>query len=127
MSLETYGPMFESIQGLIYLTDFLDEDRMAQMGYAYRERGPDDAKYAWRAAELAGRVKETGRASWDVKQGVEVNAFGYERQNKLFCSTAAADAGIAVATRDLIGTAWYGQSDYDRLVFPWKEVFPESV
>jgi hypothetical protein len=127
VTLERYGPMFQQVRVLIDLADFLDEERMIIMGDAYKARGSDDARYAWRAARERDRVQATGNASWDVKQSVEVNAFGYERASMLFCSNAAADAGIAVATRDLIGVAWYGQSDYDRLVAPWKEIFPESV
>lgn len=119
--------MFEQVKSLIDLTDFLDEERMRIMGDAYNARGADDARYAWRAAREKDRVQLSANASWDVRQSVEVNAFGYERASMLFCSNAAADAGLAVATRDLIGVAWYGQSDYDRLVAPWKEIFPESV
>lgn len=127
MTLERFGPMFKQVQALIALCDFLDEDRMIGLGAAYQRRGPDDGRYAQRAAGLVGRTRQVAAASWDLSQAIEVNGFYSPPNAVMLSSMAGREVAMGVATRDLIGTAWYGQSDYDRLVYPWKEIFPESV
>lgn len=123
VSMDRYGPQYEQVQMLVEMCDGLSPDRMHKMVEAYMERGTDDARYAWRAAEKAGRVTEVGHASWDVQVAAKLAGFNVEPSELVMVGFCATDAGIATSTRDLIGTAGYTQGDYERLMGPWMAAF----
>jgi hypothetical protein len=125
MTSERFGPMHGQIEMLYELCDQLDEPAMKKIADAYKYRGGDDAKYAWRAARAEDREKQVGAAAHYLSSSVSANGFGYDQMTVVLCGFAARDLGTAVATRDLIGKHFYGQSDYDRLVYPWRAAFPE--
>jgi len=124
--MERYGPCYEQIEMLIAMCDQLDDEKMATIREAFLERGTDDARYAWRAAEHANRHTQTGAASWDAAVAVKLLGFDTDPDLIRWCSLAATDAGIAISTKDLVGKSGYTQGDYDRLVGPWFSGFNDS-
>jgi hypothetical protein len=107
---------------MIAQCDLLTEDQLAAMAEAFLERGRLQGTPAWHAAqhESEDRVKKAGQAGWDIETAVKVNGFDRDPEMIRYCGAAANDAGIAVSTRDLIGTAGYFMWDYDRLMYPWR-------
>jgi hypothetical protein len=122
VSLDLYGPQAETIQAMIDQCDALTDDQLRAMAQAFEERRrmTDDA--AWRAAETAGkdRVTQAGKAAWDIEISIKSNGFDRDPSVVRSCAWAANDAGLAVSTRDLIGTAGYFVWDYDKLMYPWR-------
>jgi hypothetical protein len=106
--------------------DLITDDDMQKIMDAYVERGADDGKYAWRAARMVGRESEVAAAAGAMSKEIEINGFDRPRGLIVIASRAAFDAGVALATKDLLGVAFYGQSDYDRLLYPWRAAFPET-
>jgi hypothetical protein len=105
--------------------DVITDSDMHKIMSAYIERGADDGKYAWRAAREAGREAQVASAAGAMSKEIELNGFDRPRGLTVITSRAAFDAGLAIATRDLIGVAFYGISDYERLLYPWRAAFPE--
>lgn len=105
--------------------DHLSDEDMQKIMDAYILRGADDGKYAWRAAREVGRETEVAAAAGAMAKEIELNGFDRPRGLIVIASRAAFDAGVALGTKDLIGTAFYGLSDYDRLLFPWRAAYPE--
>jgi hypothetical protein len=122
VSRDLYGPQAEVIQRMIDCCDSLTDDQLEAMADAFQERRrmTDDA--AWRAAEAASpdRVKQAGRAGWDIEMSLKSNGFDRNPDVIRQCAWAASDAGLAVSTRDLIGTSGYFVWDYDKLMYPWR-------
>lgn len=120
--LDLYGPQAQLIQSMIDQCDRLSDEQLEAMADAFEERRrmTDDA--AWRAAEAesALRVKQAGRAAWDLEVSMKSNGFDRNHDVMRSCAWAASDAALAVVTRDLIGTAGYFIWDYDKLMYPWR-------
>jgi hypothetical protein len=121
-----FGPMTKEIERSASLGDQITDEDMQKIMDAYVLRGADDGKYAWRAAREAGRETEVAAGAGAMSKEIEVNGFDRPRGLIVITSRAAFDAGVALGTKDLLGVAFYGQSDYDRLLFPWRAAFPET-
>jgi hypothetical protein len=106
--------------------DVITDDAMHKIMAAYVERGADDGKYAWRAARAVGRESEVAAGAGAMSKEIELNGFDRDRGLIVIASRAAFDAGLALGTKDLIGVAFYGLSDYDRLLYPWRAAYPEA-
>lgn len=122
MTRELYGPQHQVIQAMIDQCDTLTNDQLELIADAFEERRRMTDEAAWRAAEneSADRVKQAGRAAWDIEVSMKSNGFDRDPDVMRSCAWAANDAGVAVSTRDLLGTAGYFQWDYDKLMYPWR-------
>lgn len=116
--------MSKEIEKAVSLGDSLTDEAMQKIMDAYVERGADDGRYAWRAAREAGREAQVAAAAGAMAREIEVNGFSRPKGLIIITSRAAFDAGVALGTKDLIGVAFYGKSDYDRLLYPWRAAFP---
>jgi hypothetical protein len=117
--------MSDDIEMVVALGDQMTEEDMQLIFDAYILRGADDGRYAWRAARAAGRESQVAAAAGALSKEIEINGFDRDRGLVTITSRAAFDLGVAIATRDLIGTEFYGISDYERLLYPWRAAFPE--
>ena len=122
MSLGLYGPQAKTILVMIQQCDTLSDSQLEAMADAFEERRRMTDEAAWRAAEAAGgqRVTQAGKAAWDIEVSMKSNGFDRDPAVIRSCAWAANDAGLAVSTRDLIGTAGYFIWDYDKLMYPWR-------
>lgn len=122
VSLDLYGPQASLILSMIEQCDRLSEDQLSAMADAFEERRRMTDEAAWRAAQASGtlRVTQAGRAAWDIEVSMKSNGFDRDPSVIRSCAWAANDAGLAVSTRDLIGTAGYFIWDYDKLMYPWR-------
>lgn len=122
MSLDLYGPQAKFIQAMIDQCDTMSDEQLQAMAEAFEERRRMTDEAAWRAAEAAGgaRVTQAGKAAWDIEVSMKSNGFDRDPSVIRSCAWAANDAGLAVSTRDLIGTAGYFVWDYDKLMYPWR-------
>lgn len=122
MSLELYGPQAAWILRMIDQCDRLEESQLEAMAEAFEERRRMTDEAAWRAAEAVSpiRVKQAGKAAWDLEVSMKSNGFDRDPGIIRSCAWAANDAGVAVSTRDLQGTAGYFVWDYDKLMYPWR-------
>jgi hypothetical protein len=123
---ERFGPMTGEIERTALVGDEITDQDMQKIMDAYVLRGADDGRYAWRAAREADRESEVAAGAGALSKEIEINGFDRPRGLIVITSRAAFDAGLALGTRDLIGVAFYGISDYDRLLFPWRAAFPET-
>lgn len=123
--IERFGPMSSEVVKAVETADRLTDADMRKIMDAYVLRGADEGKYAWRAAREVGRESEVAAAAGAMAKEIELNGFDRPRGLIVIASRAAFDVGVALGTRDLIGVAFYGQSDYDRLLFPWRAAYPE--
>jgi hypothetical protein len=122
VSLDIYGPQAALIQSMIDSCDKLSDEQLEAIADAFEERRRMTDEAAWRAAETESplRVKQAGRAAWDLEISMKSNGFDRNPDIMRSCAWAANDAGLAVSTRDLIGTAGYFIWDYDKLMYPWR-------
>jgi hypothetical protein len=122
MGLELYGPQHEIIGRMITQCDRFTDDELEAMAAAFIERRRMTDEAAWRAAEDRGKVRVTqaGKAGWDIEISIKTNGFDRDPSIIRSCAWAATDAGLAVSTKDLLGTAGYFQWDYDKLMYPWR-------
>jgi hypothetical protein len=122
MTRELYGPQHETIQKMIDLCDTLSDEQLELIAHGFEERRRMTDEAAWRAAEASGpdRVKQAGKAAWDIEVSMKSNGFDRNPDVMRSCAWAANDAGVSVSTRDLLGTAGYFQWDYDKLMYPWR-------
>lgn len=122
VSLELYGPQSAQIQQMIDMCDRLSDEQCQSIAEAFEERRRMTDEAAWRAAEAAGtnRVTQAGKAAWDLEVSMKSNGFDRDPGIMRSCAWAANDAGLAVSTRDLLGTAGYFMWDYDKLMYPWR-------
>jgi len=118
--------MSKEIEKAAEVGDRITDDDMEKIMAAYVERGADDGRYAWRAAREVGRESEVAAAAGAMSREIELNGFDRPRGLIVITSRAAFDAGVALGTKDLIGVAFYGISDYERLLYPWRAAFPET-
>lgn len=119
---DIYGPQYEVVQRMIDQCDTLTDDQLEAMAAAFEERRRMTDSAAWVAAEAAGkdRVTQAGRAAWDIEVSMKTNGFDRDPAVIRSCAWAANDAGLAMSTRDLIGTAGYFSWDFDKLMYPWR-------
>lgn len=122
VSTELYGPQATQILSMIEQCDRLSDEQLEAIADAFEERRRMTDEAAWRAAETAGtnRVTQAGKAAWDIETSMKSNGFDRNPDTVRSCAWAASDAGLAVSTRDLIGTAGYFMWDYDKLMYPWR-------
>ena len=119
---ELYGPQHELITRMIAACDSLTDEQVEAMAEAFAERRQMVDEAAWRAAEYVSpeRVKQAGKAAWDLKVSMKSTGFDRDFNVMRLAATAANDAGVAVSTLDLIGTDGYFKWDYDKLMYPWR-------
>lgn len=123
MSVERYGPQADEVQNLIAMCETLTVEQMTVIADAVKRRGMNRGAWeAWDAAKTASseRERQAGAAAWDVEMAVSLRGFSVDQQIVRACARAANDAGLAVATRDLVGVAKYGPWDYDKLMSAWR-------
>jgi hypothetical protein len=125
---ERYGPMSAEIGRLLATVDLLDEDRVKAIALAYREQGMPHQKWAWSAAQAAGREREVGEAAWDMTKHIQMYGITYmgSPEDVRLVAWAGNNAGLGIATEDLIGTARYSIEEYARLVDPWFAGFKDQ-
>jgi len=106
---------------LLETVDLLDESRIAAIAVAYREQGRPHQTFAWAAASAAGREKEVGEAANDMTKQVQIYGIAYtgDPEDVRLVAWAGNNAGLGVATEDLIGSTAYSWVEYARLVDPW--------
>jgi hypothetical protein len=127
---EEYGPMALHILDFMSQVDDITTGQLEQVNHRAAYRGPDLATYAWRAARAAGReqqVANAGEACSNAVKMLQLLADMGTNDAVKAAARSANDVGIALASRDLIGTEFYGRSDYERLVYPWKGCFPQML
>lgn len=123
MSVEKYGPQAEQIQQLIDMCGSLTVEQMNVIAEAYRRRGMNRGAWeAWGAVSQASQEREyqAGAAAHDVEMALQFRGFDVDSRIVRACAAAANDAGLAVSTRDLVGTGGYGPWDFDKLMSAWR-------
>lgn len=113
--------MDSEVTRLLAMVDLLDDDRIAKIAAAYEERGLPHHTRAWIAASLAGREKAVGQATYEMTTQVQIYGITYQGDpNDIrLVAWAANNAGLGIATEDLIGSLSYSLDEYSRLVDPW--------
>lgn len=121
--MERYGPQAEAVQRLIGMCEMLTPDQMQVIADASTRRGVNRGAWeAWTAARETSpeREQQAGAAAWDVEMALQLRGFDVDETLIRACARAVNDAGLAVATRDLIGVDGYGPWDYDKLMSAWR-------
>jgi hypothetical protein len=122
-----YGPLTEQVEGLIRMTDMLTGDRIDAIVDAFHDKGRPVARFSEFAARRADRWAQTHAARQDMALGVV--AFGLtidaDGTKLTLAMRAAGNAGLGMATEDLIGTMGYTSREYASLVDPWFAGFPD--
>ena len=120
--------MSAEVARLLATVDLLNEDRIAEIATAYRMHGMPHQRYAWPAASVAGREKEVGEAAYDMTKHVQMYGITYmgDPEDVRLVAWAGNNAGLGIATEDLIGTMQYGIEEYARLVDPWFAGFTDQ-
>jgi hypothetical protein len=118
---ERYGPDWETVVGMLDACDNLTTRQLETMAQAYEDRGIDTAQNAWFAAERNSAATFAGNAAWDLSLAVKLLGFDVDPEVIRAAAFAATDAGIASATKHLIGKNGYTSFDHDRLKMPWNE------
>jgi hypothetical protein len=116
-----YGPLTDQVIDLILATDHMTAEQMHAVAEAYNRWGRPVASFSEVAAKKAGRWAEVHLARKDmaltvVALGLTMSA---EWDDVRLATHAAGNAGLALATEDLIGTMGYTSREYGRLVGPW--------
>jgi hypothetical protein len=110
-----------SVRGLVAMADRLDHERIHLIAEAFRGAGRPTPHGARIAASMAGRGSEAFEARKEV--AVAAMVFGVvhlcNEDDLRLASQAAGNAGIALATEDLIGHYGYTMREYTALITPW--------
>lgn len=116
-----YGPQYGEVLRLLETADLLDSDRIAEIAAAYQAHDRPFPRYCYVAAREAGRETETANAGHDMTRQVEVYGITYagDPYDVQLVIRASGNAGLAMATEDLIGTEGYSMQEYARLMDPW--------
>lgn len=121
---EQYGPQGEWIIRLVAQCDKLEPDQIVAMAQAHRNLGINRGAWeAWTAARRTSALREeqAGASSQAVEYAIKLNAIFIEDEDiRSACGWAASDAGLAVSTRDLVGSHGYTQFDFEKLMSAWK-------
>lgn len=121
--MELYGPQADEVLRLIQMCEELTVDQMAVIAEAVKRRGMNRGAWeAWAAASSTSpeRENQAGKSAWDVETALQLRGLDVDSGIIRACSRAAADAGLATSTKDLIGTGSYGPWDYDKLMSAWR-------
>lgn len=116
--------MEEGIERLLDMVDELTPERVFTIETAYMAAGFPHPKYAITAARQAGRLEEVTA----VLRRMAFNVQMYGLLNDVDTSgivEAAKNAGVALATEDLIGKVAYSTREYGLLVDPWFKGFAD--
>lgn len=126
MNEEKYGPLSAQVGRLVAMADLLDEDRIMVIAQAFREEGYPLARFSEIAARASGRRMQVHEARKDMAVSVMSYALANDSDpvNTQLAARAAGNAGIALATEDLIGTYAYTSHEYAKLIKPWFAAFP---
>lgn len=126
--MDEYGPLTEQVEGLMRMALRLDEDRTRTVAVAWNDAGRPRPKGALVASRRAGREKETFEAGKAMASVVSIVGMAgeYDRDDVTRAATAARNAGIALATEDLIGMLGYTTREYAGLVEPWFSGFDDE-
>jgi hypothetical protein len=118
----------DAVVRLVEMTGRLDAHRIREIAAAYRLHGLPHKQFALAAAKLAQRETEAYRAARDVSTGVHLMGMVNEHDplDTRLAAQAGSNAGFAVATEDLIGTAGYSYREYAALVDPWFAGFTDQ-
>jgi hypothetical protein len=122
-----YGPLTEQVEHLVGMTDLLDAERIERIAQAYRARSLPHARLSIIASKKVGRHSEVCTAMRDMATSVQVIGIAreYDPADVALATWAAKNAGVAVATEDLIGTMGYSLSEYIKLIDPWLAGFAD--
>lgn len=125
MEEERYGPLSAQVARLVAMTDRLDDRRIAVIAQAFREEGYPLARFSEIAARASGRQMQAHEARKDMAVGVMAHALANDSDpvDTQLAARAAGNAGLALATEDLIGTYAYTTHEYAKLVRPWFVAF----
>jgi hypothetical protein len=80
---------------------------------------------AFRVAQDAGRIEVTVSASEDLRRVAWQEVWTVTQATAWEVSWVLANAGIALATYDLIDPVYYTMDDYLSLIAPWFSGFPD--
>ena len=121
-----YGPLSSQVARLVATTDKLTNERFSTIAEAFQEAGWPVAKQSMLAAEKADRWIPVHTARKDMAMSVIAFglATGADEVRLNLVMRAAGNAGVALATEDLIGTLGYTSREYHDLVRPWLAGFP---
>lgn len=113
--------MTEGVERLVAMAHMLDAERVSKIAEAYRRRGRPHAMFAFVAAKKAGRSTEVSTAMREMSMMVNLAGIvrGYDPDDIEAVAWAARNAGVAVATEDLIGLLAYSTKEYGDLIDPW--------
>jgi hypothetical protein len=123
---ERYGPLSEQVVRLVASTDRLTPERIGIIAKAYADAGRPVATFSEIAAKSAGRWEGVHQARKDMALSVVAFALtgSAEWEDAKLAADAAGNAGIALATEDLIWTMGYTGQEYERLITPWFAGYP---
>lgn len=123
-----YGPLSEQVERLVASVDDLDADKIWLIARAYEARKRPTPNWSLKAANRAGRAGETHEAQKDMFVSVHARGIAseFDERDIGLVAHAAGNAGVALATEDLIGTMGYYTREYAALVEPWFAGFPPT-
>jgi hypothetical protein len=113
--------MSTEVERLLATVDLLTDERIADIAKAYRDKGLPHQKWAWHAAQAADRQQEVGEAANDMSKHVQIFGITFmgDPEDLRQVAWAGNNAGLGIATEDLIGMERYTLDEYSRLVDPW--------
>lgn len=109
------------VERLVAMADGLNSERIATIASTFRTAGRPTPHGARIAATMAGRGTEAFEARKEVAVAAMLYGVMYEcdADDLRLVTQAAGNAGIALATEDLIGRFGYTMREYTTLVTPW--------
>lgn len=121
-----YGPLTDQVERLVVMAERLDSEIVAEIAAAYKEHRFPHARFVLIAAKKADRWEEVFQAGRAMSLTVTSLALlnGWDQIDVRYVAWAAMNAGVALATEDLIGTMGYSLVEYANLVDPWFAGFP---
>ena len=113
--------MEEQVERLVAMTHQLTPERVKAIAEAYRRAGFPHGTHSVTVARLEGRMSQVTEAMRGMSFGVQMWGMlnAADPHDIADAVQAAKNAGVALATEDLIGRLAYSTREYGRLVDPW--------
>jgi hypothetical protein len=122
--------MTDEVERLITMIDLLDRERIHLIAEAWRERGYPHANWATIAAKRAGAERHNQACDAMRAMSTGVGLFtilvDVDQVEADAATWAARNAGMAMATEDLMGSLGYSSHEYARLIEPWFAGFADQ-
>lgn len=122
-----YGPMSDAVEGLVAMVDSLDGERLHKIASAYRDRGRPQPNFSLIAAKHDGRSSAVSNAMKAMSMNLHLRGIleDWDQWEIETAAWAARNAGVALATEDLIGNLGYSSGEYGKLIDPWMSGFDD--